>query len=128
MLKKAMKTFSNQYGWLFCLGFSLLTAMNTVYLSHVTKMMPPELVALGGFIVATILFFSISYFSEANVSISERILCAGKVNLLILNIATAMAWLGLFFSLVYIRPSIASMILNGVTPLFFYFGSCYFCW
>lgn len=113
-----MKILSHQYGWLFCLGFSLLTAMNTVYLSHVTKTLPPELVATGGFIVATILFFITSHFSKEKISISERVTLAGKMNLFILNIATAMAWLGLFFALVYIRPSIASMVLNGVTPLF----------
>lgn len=113
-----MKNFSGRYGWLFCLGFALLTALNTVYLSHVTKTIPPEVVAAGGFIVATFLFLAISYFTKANVSISAHIARAGKLNLLVLNMATAMAWLGLFFALIYVRPSIASMMLNGVTPLF----------
>lgn len=113
-----MKNFSGRYGWLFCLGFALLTALNTVYLSHVTKTIPPEVVAAGGFIVATFLFLAISYFTKANVSISAHIARAGKLNLLVLNMATAMAWLGLFFALIYVRPSIASMMLNSVTPLF----------
>lgn len=108
----------NHYGVIFCFIFSLLVAVNTVFLGHVTATIPPASIALGGFIIATTFFFIITNFYKNKISYKARIQQAKVANIVMLNISTCFAWLGLFYAVAYIRPSIASMFLNGVTPIF----------
>jgi drug/metabolite transporter (DMT)-like permease len=103
-------------GWLFCFAFAILTATNTVYLGYLSEDIPTELMVLGSFLVVTVFFSLVSIINGGGSGRGALRRCGVK-NVLVLNFATCLAWLGLFYSVRFIQPSLASMYLNGATPV-----------
>lgn len=99
--------------------YAVMIAANSVLIGYLVRGVSPALLAFGSLLLATAIFRCIGFYS--NRADPQRSGCLGTNGILFdlfkLNVYTAITWLGLFYAVQYIRPSVNAMIVNSIGPL-----------
>jgi len=100
-------------------SYAVMIAANSVLIGYLVRGVSPALLAFGSLLMATAVFRCLRWCSNgADSERLERLRAPGVfTDLLKLNVFTAITWLGLFYAVQYIRPSVNAMIVNSVGPL-----------
>jgi drug/metabolite transporter (DMT)-like permease len=101
-------------GLLLTVSYAVMLAANSVYVGHLVRGISPALLAFGTLVAAGLMFMAIHFASPRT---DFRWTPAASADLVRLNIYTATLWLGLFFAVRYIRPSVNGMIVNAGGPI-----------
>jgi drug/metabolite transporter (DMT)-like permease len=91
--------------------FVLLSSAREVYVGHLVQKLHPFLVVCFCFAVATIVFTALHLANGGG-----RVARAHLGDIVRLNIATAFAWIGSFYALRFVEPSIVNSIVTAVGP------------
>src|SRR4051794_35115968 len=105
---------SRVYGLLFTVSYAVMLAANSVYVGYLVRGISPALLAFGTLMAAAVLFLVIHMCSPRREVHWTREAIADLARL---NIYSATLWLGLFFAVQYIRPSVNGMIVNAGGPM-----------
>lgn len=95
------------------LVYVLSTALSLVVINSVETHIHPSIVAFYSFLIC-VLFFNLLNFNRNKYVYTAFLRC--KVDFLILNGLTAVIWLGTFWGLEYVAPTIFVVLFMGVIP------------
>lgn len=109
-------------GYISVFGYCLVTAISIIFIHGYTKSANPTIVALYTFIIC-MLFFNLM--SIKNFPSTWAAVKADFKDFMILNVTTAILWLGTFWSVKLIVPSIFITIAIGTTPIAMYVYSIF---
>ncbi|MFE8644264.1 hypothetical protein ACFX58_04185 [Sphingomonas sp. NCPPB 2930] len=100
-------------------AYAGMIAANSVFIGYLVRGVSPALLAFGSLLMATVIFRCLRrYWSGVDTQRTGRLRAPGVLpDLLKLNAYTAITWLGLFYAVQYLRPSVNAMIVNSVGPL-----------
>jgi drug/metabolite transporter (DMT)-like permease len=98
-------------------AYALMIAANSVWIAHLVRGIPPAVLAFGCLLFATLLFQLAGVVRRRDAFAGRAWAPAHRGPLLRLNVYTAIAWLGLFYAVQSIRPSVNAMIVNALGPL-----------
>jgi|GEM_PF-5853030 len=106
-------------GVVYTVSYAVMIAANSVLIGYLVRGVSPALLAFGSLLMATVIFRCIGWCSNGvDPQRSGYLRTHGILfDLLKLNIYTTITWLGLFYAVQYIRPSVNAMIVNSIGPL-----------
>jgi len=96
--------------------FVLLSSAREVYVGHLVQKLHPFLVVCFCFAVATAVFSTIHVASGGGRRLPSGLVRTHLGDIVRLNIATAFAWMGSFYALRFVEPSIVNSIVTAVGP------------
>ena len=101
-------------GLLLTASYAVMLAASSVFVGHLVRGISPALLAFGTLVAAALMFLVIHVMSPRQ---HFEWTPSASADLLRLNVYTATLWLGLFFAVRYIRPSVNGMIVNAGGPI-----------
>lgn len=108
------------FGILYVLIFTLLSSIQTVYLSGLLRHAEVFSTLSLTFMVVTIffsLFVIIQKALHAKKSMPYTPLKKDKLGVLLINISSAGSWFGFFLALKYLEPAVVSLLANSISPI-----------
>ncbi|MCH9692634.1 MAG: DMT family transporter [Gammaproteobacteria bacterium] len=104
-------------------GFGVLTAAKEVLAANVIQNLPVFHLLFYSFLI-TLLVANIFYrLSRKGYAVTTKVELKSSI---LLNIATALSWIGFFYSVKYMEPAIAAAVITSIGPLLVVIIDCIF--
>lgn len=115
-MKLSLQQKTNLLGVTLVAAFMLLSTLKEVYVGHVEQSLSPFPLIFICFTFASV-FFVLLYKIRGYSSLLKNIKTAWR-DVLMLNLTTMLSWIGPFYALQYIEPSIENSINTAIGPIF----------